>query len=1201
MLTPTVAHRFGWFYAVGNTPATNLARSGPHGEDADILTLGCGDLRNILYTAYVERGLAQRQLDITCCDIDEKMIGRNIFFLTLVLDQGETVTDESLWDIYYHLFLDDATSELVLQQTQKLAPFLDSLEAWKNGPYSTTLRLCDKDTLDDVRRVCQRVLDAARSRGEAGHRKFYSKCLKTTKDLRDRSTGGGGHMITGLRSAAPLSLTATDSISRASIQYATDGTVTSKPDGVDLPNPMFAGLLSDTEILHYGTDPVLGYHLATAYAPLTKNSPLKPDVVDPSFKAAAAAKTQFREWVAALRLLFDKGQVVLRFVVADVYAFCHTLQHVAASGQPSASWYRRQFDLKRLCLDDKVYGSGGDGPTAFDVIDTSNLSDHVGALNMLVATVPLLKETPGATVYTELMLKRPESQKKVFDGLLCGHPPTVSLLLGVSPVQYWTNAKCESHVDEIFLSLVAESSPESGKETQLHSRLAWKRDDQFSSQVHGRGPLHVEAKTLARLLFQLYLEMFNEEGYATIMSSASSRSATYPSFHRGSFAALLKMVMHRVKTDWPVVCSTLLDNIAQDRSLSLSSNMMQELGVQMYLQGVNTEAWLLNDVRTLPSTGPLSGWRDIPPAVAVTLVVPRPAFEKLFNVAEEDKMASPTLVASLRPDPSSANQWHNLYSDVQITFGNVKAQQSGEDSPVVVEQDERGWAGSSTVIASFMVPTAALQVEPTTAIIALTVLTSVQAARLYRSVLGPTMTVFETTLGDSTRVFVSKFMPNQTSHRVTGAGIKPLALATEQEPKGHKLKVLTEIPASESHISTVTGHVDITSAKGKRLLRDKVPIELLQDDPFVIRAVFGESDLVCPLRFPVPVTKEGCKSRVARTSGYLEVIAPVADAVSGDVLTDFMFPTQLSLARLPVALNAPHINLDNLPILDVEQKDDMRWLTTLASLQFSAGERRLRESASAKDGIAENPRVNFKESLFTMFMLASGLQGGQTGMFAINHPERGGIHMLIFVSAMRLDGDTASVVLDAAVIPFTTELVASRKMDSFLLLIRTLECCTITVNDAELVLWKKILPSLAERCRTWAHLPKCEYRRTGAAIPLSVEPAQQALCSCGNGKLPNRFISLPEWETAAPNAVRIAISPTYAVPFVVNVVDAAAMAAASSQEPTRERCRRCGSAEGKDGAALKKCMRCHEAKYCSAECQKKDWKKHRMECKETDS
>lgn len=57
MLTPTVANSISFFYAVGNTPAVNLAKGLPHGVDASILLLGCGDVRNILHTAYNEVGL----------------------------------------------------------------------------------------------------------------------------------------------------------------------------------------------------------------------------------------------------------------------------------------------------------------------------------------------------------------------------------------------------------------------------------------------------------------------------------------------------------------------------------------------------------------------------------------------------------------------------------------------------------------------------------------------------------------------------------------------------------------------------------------------------------------------------------------------------------------------------------------------------------------------------------------------------------------------------------------------------------------------------------------------------------------------------------------------------------------------------------------------------------------------------------------
>ncbi|PNY26315.1 Uncharacterized protein TCAP_03747 [Tolypocladium capitatum] len=155
-----------------------------------------------------------------------------------------------------------------------------------------------------------------------------------------------------------------------------------------------------------------------------------------------------------------------------------------------------------------------------------------------------------------------------------------------------------------------------------------------------------------------------------------------------------------------------------------------------------------------------------------------------------------------------------------------------------------------------------------------------------------------------------------------------------------------------------------------------------------------------------------------------------------------------------------------------------------------------------------------------MFTVASGRQGRQTRLFSINHPQRGGTNMLILISAMRLDGDAASVVLDAAVIPITTELIAAG---------RAMECCNLQVKDAELVLWKRMLPSLMQDVEASSH-------RKGATVPLSAESAKQVLCSCGNGKLPKTFLSLPEWDRRAPSAVRVAISPTVVVPFAEEVI-----------------------------------------------------------------
>lgn len=187
------------------------------------------------------------------------------------------------------------------------------------------------------------------------------------------------------------------------------------------------------------------------------------------------------------------------------------------------------------------------------------------------------------------------------------------------------------------------------------------------------------------------------------------------------------------------------------------------------------------------------------------------------------------------------------------------------------------------------------------------------------------------------------------------------------------------------------------------------------------------------------------------------MVCPLADPATAQTLDDFVFPNILAEASMrsaqsqviPTTLNIPHVNLDNLPILDATDKERLGFLTTLASSIFSVRERKLREETieSNPSGLAATARLNFKESLLTMYMLAAGLQGGQTGLFAVHHPTKGGNHILIFVSALRLDAANASVALDAAVIPCTKTIIESGRLDPFLLILRTLRCCTLTVDD----------------------------------------------------------------------------------------------------------------------------------------------------------
>jgi len=52
-----------YFYPAGNSPAVCLTQDVPPERDAALLLLGCGDIRNILFTIYSGSGTGE-QLDI---------------------------------------------------------------------------------------------------------------------------------------------------------------------------------------------------------------------------------------------------------------------------------------------------------------------------------------------------------------------------------------------------------------------------------------------------------------------------------------------------------------------------------------------------------------------------------------------------------------------------------------------------------------------------------------------------------------------------------------------------------------------------------------------------------------------------------------------------------------------------------------------------------------------------------------------------------------------------------------------------------------------------------------------------------------------------------------------------------------------------------------------------------------------------------
>ena len=1221
MLHPAWVNIISYFYPLGNTPALCLTQDLLPEQKANLLLLGCGDVRNILFTCYADGGssnlhrsckeafvngiqslarltlpavtmqrqcLVRSKKTVTLAGLMTR-VARNILVFTLILDYADGSKDLSIWNIYYHLFLDKEDLVLLSHQGQKLQSLAGSLESWHGSEYGRSLRLCDEGTLVRIRKfwVTNSSSDLNEEATGSGDRKQPQDWLQCARDMQAARFGRDGGNLTGFRSAGPISIESMKDLPILFKHFWEHGTTDQDPTTLSrtgFTNPMFAGCVADALTVHYGTDPLLGFHLATAYASLTPDSPLKTIVGSNQSKVVAAARLQFRNWSASFRERAQKS-LMIRFFNGEALAFCHSLQHRRTAGAASPSnWYRDQYQLEPVVLDSGDYGSKGSAPLLFNVIDTSNLVDHLGAINVLTATSQLLDESPDATLYTETLVKREKDLSSLVDSLLCGHFPTMCMLFGLTPIEYWTNSIATSNVEESLLVNVGQNdSP-----TQVHNRLTFKR--LIANGFYG-STIGFSAPELARVLYQCYLDMFQSEDMARMISTISSftiQNNSLPHYHRGSFASFLLCVKKTVAVDWNEMMNVLVGLIENDSNLIVGRNYIQELYIQLHLLGVFSVPVLRSpiDRPTHPqTTRGIGRWKEIPHAVCITLQVPRVKIQPLMEIPWH-QLGTPPLHGVLQ---SSSNQWQNLFAMVQVAFGSIATTGSRyEDSfKVHVSDDARGWKGQSPLIVSFFAPSWTVLLEPLAAKVALGFQTTPGSAYTFAKRLGLEMNIYMTTLGNEQDVYITKFRPNLSAH-TSMCNFKGSSTTTDQH---------TDVSTSFSvdttgRVAALAGRMNLLSEETKNKLRGGASVETVQMSPCVIGVAIGDGGSRYRLQYPVPVSRLQSKCRVAPKSSYIEVVAAMADPRYGNGFPYFMHPI-FPGERGPVLWNMPRLNLDCLPIVDRSKKKNLQWQNTQACFMFSFRERRvMEESKEARKQVSPDARIALKDSLSTLFISFSGIQGQRARFFGIDNPDHDGIHILIYVSSLRLDLANRTAVLDCAVLPLRHPLMP--KITPYLAGWTEAGIGSIKVNSDQLRLWKEMIPVWVERCRHWKHHSSCAYQRD-SRVPLSVESGENPLCSCGEGTLPSTFTcNLPRREIFAKYAVRAAISPSFSVPFVEQGFQGQGGPTTSDVES----CEVCGRTKSDAGGkSLMRCARCQVVKYCSVECQRRDWKEHKKECK----
>ena len=316
--------------------------------------------------------------------------------------------------------------------------------------------------------------------------------------------------------------------------------------------------------------------------------------------------------------------------------------------------------------------------------------------------------------------------------------------------------------------------------------------------------------------------------------------------------------------------------------------------------------------------------------------------------------------------------------------------------------------------------------------------------------------------------------------------------------------------------------------------------------------------------------------------------------------------------RLFNLLNVHYLNLNRLPALKLPVKHEkLKWVSLHLGLMLSDNERIAQNNSTQHD---PGPLVNLKASIATIFIKWAGVEKSSENVKSRYHPiglynptDEIGIYALIFVNDIRLDLASYTIVADACVVPLSQQNM--HKLFPALTRAAFTRHVQIVTPDDETKLWKLFLPALAERCRTWKHLPTCEYLFQG--IPASMEDLEfeaSPLCSCGKGMDLGTFGTRPEWKEFHSEATRIALSPLFSFSFInipppmkadvknANIDSLESLSSEASQSLTQ-----CANCCGPGQPSLLSCSACKQTKYCSRTCQKSHWKTHKLRCSKASS
>ncbi|KAJ3545440.1 hypothetical protein NMY22_g2440 [Coprinellus aureogranulatus] len=1163
-----MAHTTLWsprlfFYPIGNTPATSLTEYIPPDQNASILSLGCGDPRNTLYTlALDEKNAFLRRLDFTFCDMEPAVLARNVFIYTMLLDQSDSDTVNRLFKLYCDICIDKGTFALLVAHCSKLLDLSTSLERWQSHPYGALIQFSTMDSMFALRRFWRRYLCEGRDM-----KKLKSHVLREMKKVHEARVGGAP-VPTAMRSAgimAPdMAFLAPDHF----IHYWSHGVTGVDPEEVGDATHVNPTLLYSSHgedfNLHYGTDPLVCFHLAPALALWT-----------------------FARWCSGFHRRVNMrtvgAEVQLRFFAGNAIGLCKALLSVSRGGPLTPKEHADVWGGTTISfLDIYLWHSPRPAPVTFNIIDTSNVADHMGFLNILLIAAPLLRRDESSVLFTHSLSSSIDRRNGLVSALeTIDIPlPLLSIVLGVIPERMSSSFTSHSMSAELLLSNLR------GGSAQLLEPNSWRvASISNSSTAH---TVTCNPTDLAASLFSVYLKLFRDERLCDALEGGGGRLKHYT---RETFVCLLSLTKERFPEQWSSVVGQVLDLIKRDRTLVAGIAYYQDLSRALHVAGLVDI--LPDPLSFTPSTHDscFQKWQEVPLSVYVVLVVPRQSIQKILDDTEE--MSTPCLQCEV-----TVPRGHNAFFSIQPTFGSIEGAGTSPGRVGIIHEDPQRWKGTSDLIVYFPCP-AWIFVEPPLGrcVVSLN-MCGLAAAMEFGSKLGMRLTIWSTTLADSKRAFILRDRPRVASQVTSQYG----SISTSPAPvvgggaNDNASEPCTTAKFERGGISSFSVRTTIVDKVAKTSLASResqVTARPLSNT--AVRISFMGFEKV--VHFPYPVDMASLVTRIARKSSYLEIEARIARSTS----------TSANLSPFPIvpagtkgmwALRMHYITLDVLSPL----RDPVDAATDRLRHHFSLSLfEELRRHRAGERTRPDRGLTDLKESLYSLFGQFTERHKGKPTVVEFFGPPRSNFLLLLFVDCMRMDSTGNTVIADACALVVTQAIFNSPPV--FMAMLRGTHD-RVRLTTEEICWWKQYLPTAAERCRTWNHKPNCEYTMSG--VSYTIEKGGEWLCGCGRGKALGGFAEVKEWTVFKPFVTRVALGMPFPTSSLADMaldirrrfdqlpISRNINGGNSDSEPLPDLvCAACGH-PGKP--KLQVCSACKSISYCSSACQKAQWKEHKVTC-----